>query len=173
VATVISMPSQAFEELVRTHHRMVLAYLRSLLPDHAPIEDLAQECFLVAFRRQADIDPERDFGRWLRGIARMQTLAWWRQRREQPLSAEQFVAIEERYATWFEPETDMLGDLSACLELLSDVLRQAVQAFYLDQLSIVEAAARLGIGGDAFKKRLQRAREELAACLARRRGSTP
>ncbi len=169
------MSDRDFETLVRDHHRMVLAYLRSLLPVQAPVEDLAQDCFLVAHRRLGEIDPGRDAGRWLRGVARMKALEWWRTRRAQPLDDHALAQIESRYDGWFAEQADdehhdALSALQTCLQRLGDLLRKAVESHYLAGRPLAEAAQLLGSTEVALKKRLQRAREELAVCIDRRLG---
>lgn len=61
---------ESFAELVSEHQAGLRAYVRSLGVDDIWVDDLAQEVFLVAFRRQADFRANADYGRWLRGIAR-------------------------------------------------------------------------------------------------------
>jgi RNA polymerase sigma-70 factor (ECF subfamily) len=34
------------------------------------VDELAQEAFLTAYRRYDNLEPDADFGRWLRGSAR-------------------------------------------------------------------------------------------------------
>ena len=67
--------NNAFEILVREYQRMVFAYVMAVTNDKELAEDLTQEAFLVAYRRMADYDKTRDFGAWLRGIARKLVMA--------------------------------------------------------------------------------------------------
>lgn len=61
---------ESFGALVREHQAGLRAFVRMLGADAASVDDLAQEVFLVAWRRMADFDAGTDFGKWLRGIAR-------------------------------------------------------------------------------------------------------
>lgn len=60
---------ETFEAVVREHHAGLRAYIRSLGALEVWVDDLAQEAFLVAYRRQADFRAEGDYAKWLRGIA--------------------------------------------------------------------------------------------------------
>lgn len=61
---------RAFEQLVRRHQRMVRAQLRRLLHgDNAEADDLAQETFLLAWRKLHQFRGEARFSTWLYRIA--------------------------------------------------------------------------------------------------------
>ena len=61
---------RAFEQLVRRHQGMVRAQLRRLLHgDHAAADDLAQEAFLLAWRKLDQFRGEARFSTWLYRIA--------------------------------------------------------------------------------------------------------
>jgi RNA polymerase sigma-70 factor (ECF subfamily) len=62
--------ARAFEQLVRRHQGMVRAQLRRLLHgDAARADDLAQETFLLAWRKLHQFRGEARFGTWLYRIA--------------------------------------------------------------------------------------------------------
>ncbi len=57
---------RAFEQLVRRHQGMVRAQLRRLLHgDHAAADDLAQEAFVLAWRKLDQFRGEARFSTWL------------------------------------------------------------------------------------------------------------
>lgn len=61
---------RAFEQLVRRHQGMVRAQLRRLLHgDHAAADDLAQEAFLLAWRKLDQFRGEARLSTWLYRIA--------------------------------------------------------------------------------------------------------
>lgn len=61
---------RAFEQLVRRHQGMVRAQLRRLLHgDEAAADDLAQETFLLAWRKLDQFRSEARFSTWLHRIA--------------------------------------------------------------------------------------------------------
>lgn len=61
----------SFSELARRYQVPVVHYVRNLAGGrHADAEDVAQEAFLLAWRRIADYDPRFAFSTWLFTIAR-------------------------------------------------------------------------------------------------------
>ena len=65
-----SSDRELFVEQVREHHAGLRGFVRSLGVDPPWVDDLAQEAFIVAYNRLDEYDHDRDFGAWLRGIAR-------------------------------------------------------------------------------------------------------
>jgi RNA polymerase sigma-70 factor (ECF subfamily) len=60
----------AFSELVRMHQAGLRGFIRGLGIDADYVDDIAQEVFVIAYRKRGDFEEGKDFGRWLRGIAR-------------------------------------------------------------------------------------------------------
>ena len=59
----------AFDELVRLHFARVYAFLHRMIGSHEDAEDLAQECFVRAWRSLALYRAEASFATWLHRIA--------------------------------------------------------------------------------------------------------
>lgn len=70
---------EAFEELYRRYHRLVHGVLLARLPRH-DAEDLAQDVFLAAWQRLADLRNDDGFGRWVSAIARNRAASHTRSR---------------------------------------------------------------------------------------------
>ena len=115
---------KSFEILVRQHHRGLLAYALTLVPDAAAGEDIVQEAFLVAYRRLADFDASRDFGAWMRGIIRHSALAWRRAHRQPPIKETVLRDLEQLHMRWSEQAReegqDPLDALRECLSRLAE-----------------------------------------------------
>ena len=61
--------TEAFARFVRDHQASLWSFMRLLGVAPDAIDDLAQETFLLAYRELDSFDDERNFGKWLRGIA--------------------------------------------------------------------------------------------------------
>ncbi|MDN5924466.1 MAG: RNA polymerase sigma factor [Xanthomonadales bacterium] len=67
---LLSNDQRAFEQLLRRHQGMVRAQLRRLLRgDEAAADDLAQETFVIAWRKLSQFRAEAKFSTWLYRIA--------------------------------------------------------------------------------------------------------
>lgn len=163
-----------FEILVREHAEMLTVYLRCVVRDPAVVDDLFQETMLTAWKTLERFDRSRPFGPWLRGIAAKLVLAHRRRMVRNPMLCDEQVLehLETRHLAFSRLPGDTLEDkldgLRQCLELLPETYRQAVHLRYTEGLQGAKLAERLSISGEALKKRLQRGRARLLACLERK-----
>ena len=138
---------QAFEILVRDHHRRILAYAQSLVSDSHLAEDLVQESFLTAYLNLDRFDSTRDFGAWVRGIVRMKYREMGRQRRELPLDEATLEAVESQYSQWDlireQDGPDVFDIVQSCLKMLPELLQKIVRSFYFDQMSCESIASHI------------------------------
>ena len=156
---------EAYAELVRRHQSMVRAVLRRLTGgDAALADDLAQEAFLLAWRRLATFRFEARFSTWLYRIA---FNAWQSERRRtrEVLLGEDDEAIPEPDAGDNGPGPEDRLDLERALATLSDGERAAIAACYAADLSHEEAARALGIPLGTVKTHILRAKAKLRARL--------
>jgi RNA polymerase sigma-70 factor, ECF subfamily len=154
---------EAFAELVRRHQSMVRSVLRRLTGgDAALADDLAQEAFLLAWRRLSTFRFEARFTTWLYRIA---FNAWQSERRKtrEVLLGEDEARPEPEEAGGVGPEDRM--DLERALATLSDGERAAIAACYAADLSHEEAARALGIPLGTVKTHILRAKAKLRARL--------
>lgn len=161
------------EALVRDHQAGVRAFIRGLGVDAAWVDDLAQETFLVAHRRLDDLEPGRDPGRWLRGIARHLAANERRKagRRARLLAG----GLADLLIDRGEPEEagPALGWLEAmrsCLLELPEEGRDLLQRRYADGEAAEAMAARLGVRADALRQKLLRLRQIVKGCVERKVG---
>jgi RNA polymerase sigma factor (sigma-70 family) len=164
---------QAFAVLAREHHRGLLVYARALSRNEATSADLVQDAFVTAWKNLDRFDTARDFGAWLRGIVRNK----WREHlrrhaREVDVDDETLEAWEFQLARWDDSRRsgnpELFDALDDCLQRLPAAMGDAVNRFYYREQSADSIAAALGIDAATLRKRLQRAREALRACLDRK-----
>jgi RNA polymerase sigma-70 factor (ECF subfamily) len=164
-----------FEQLLRGHHRRLLAYALALTRRNDVAEDIAQDALLVAHRNFGKFDATRDFGAWVRGIIRMKYLEWTRAQRLESMSEAQIEAIDAEHREWDraaeEGRGDALAALRLCREELGAHVLETLDLFYQDQRSCADIAARLRTSEVVVRKRLQRARDVLGDCLQKRLGA--
>jgi RNA polymerase sigma-70 factor (ECF subfamily) len=161
--------ADVFAILVREHADRLLAYLRATVPASS-VDDLFQETVLVAWRRLPDYDRARPFGAWLRGIARNiamdhRSRLW----RERPTDDALLDGIDRRAGEHDRADAEefraRVARLDECVAALPDEYRQAIHLCYRNELPVARVAAQVGSSVEAVKKRLQRARAMIAACM--------
>jgi len=155
---------EAFTELVRRHQSMVRGVLRRLTGgDAALADDLAQEAFLLAWRRLATFRFEARFSTWLYRIAFNAWQSERRKTREVLLGEDE--AMPEADAGVPGPGHEDRMDLERAIATLSDGERAALAACYAADLSHEEAARALGLPVGTVKTHILRAKAKLRARL--------
>jgi RNA polymerase sigma-70 factor (ECF subfamily) len=164
--------ADVFAILVREQSERLLAYLRASVPASS-VDDIFQETVLVAWRRLGDYDRSRPFGAWMRGIARNMVLDFWsRAGRERPTDDALLDGIDRRAAEHDRADREefraQLARLDECVAALPDEYRTVIHHCYRLDAPVARIAAEVGANVEAVKKRLQRARAMIAACMERK-----
>jgi RNA polymerase sigma-70 factor (ECF subfamily) len=149
------------------HYPDVVRYGLRRLDGMTAAEELAQEVFLVAWRRRTDV-PEHPLP-WLYGVARRLLANHWRAQRAAPPGVP---LTDTAAADRHDAVTELLAVRSA-LAGLSDDDQEILRLVGWEQLSLAEAALVLGCGTTAAKVRLHRARRRLRDALADRTSPMP
>lgn len=172
VANRMKSKREEFSDLAYQHHRELLVYARALTRETHQSRDLVQDSFVTAWENLERFDVTRDFGSWLRGIVRNKWREQMRKNSKQvAIDDDALEAMEAEMLSWQELRQDggpgVFVKLEGCLEKLPLAQLGAVRSFYYKGKSTDEAAEELEIEGSALRKRLERAREALRACIGR------
>lgn len=153
---------QAFVEIVARHQAMVCGIALGIVANIAASEDVAQEAFLLAWRKIHELrEPER-LRAWLRQIARHVALGYQRRQRghdvleEAPDLPDLSPAPDEQAAS--EEEAALVRD---ALTQLPEIYREPLILYYRENQSAKAVAQALDISEDAVRQRLARGREML------------
>lgn len=157
----------AFGRLVDRYQGEVRACLAVRVGSPADADDLAQEVFITAWRRLADVDAQRPFGAWLRGIALNLVRNHRRLRRHDALELILEPAAEDAADTGGD---GLLAALEPCLERIDGPGRQLLQLRYGDDLPLADIGQRLGRNHSTLTMALHRLRDRLRACIEERIG---
>jgi RNA polymerase sigma-70 factor (ECF subfamily) len=178
IAQILAGNSQLFHELIRPYERRVYIMALSFLRNEADAEDAAQEAFLKAFRNLASFRGEAKFGTWLISITLNEARSRIRHRDTIKMESLDEPADDQGHSLpallrdWKEIPSEALERkeirllLQEAITALPLIYREVFQLRDIEQLSVNEAAAALGISIAAVKVRLHRARMMLQKKLA-------
>lgn len=172
---------RAFEALMRRHNRMLFRAARSVLKDDAEAEDALQCAYLLAFRRIGSFRGEARLSTWLTRIVLNEAFGRLRSRRragvviqlEDATDADGEVPQADPIdAERGQPETAaMRAQTRALIEKRIDCLPEQFRIVFVlravEELSVEETAACLGIPEATVRTRFFRARGLLRESLAR------
>jgi RNA polymerase sigma-70 factor, ECF subfamily len=174
--------SSAYAVLMRRNNQRLYRLARGILRDDAEAEEAVQESYVRAFTHLDGFKGEASLGTWLARIVLNEALG--RVRRRRPTvdiddMAETLVVGEG--AAGFgaaEPSPEQASarqEIRRAIETAVDQLPAAFRSVFIlrtiEQMSIDETAACLGIPGETVKTRLHRANKQLRQALAQRFGT--
>lgn len=161
---LLANDARAFEQLVRRHQGMVRAQLRRLLHgDAARADDLAQETFLLAWRKLHQFRGEARFATWLYRIAYSCFLQAARKRQHQAEAEAEGVAAAQRPAS---EAVALRLDLGRAMRSLSADEQTVLLHVAQLGLSHEEAAYVLSMPLGTVKSHVRRGKDKLKKILA-------
>ena len=179
-ARITAADQAAFEVLMRRHNGRLFRVARAILKDDADAEDALQDAYLDAYRNMSRFRGEAQLGTWLVRIVVNRSLMRLRHTRKDPV----VVSMAERNG---QPDTapaeypDMTSESPAnaavraeirrLLERRIDELPVAFRTVFVlrevEELSVEDVSACLGIPASTVRTRVFRARALLREALAR------
>jgi len=175
----------AFELLMRRHNQVLYRLARSIVKDDAEAEDIVQEAYLLAYRKAAGFRGEASLATWLSRIVVNEASGRLRKSRRRAdiielvpgaagyeEAAEDGMAEFENRAAPEAPDTAALRAearrlIEARIDALPDSLRTVFVLRAIEDLSVQETAAALGMPEATVRSQYFRARGLLREALAR------
>lgn len=172
-----------FEILMRRHNQRVYRAARAVVKDETEVEDVMQQAYLNAFSHLHQFEQRSQFSTWLTRITVNEALNR-RRKLGQYTSFAGMPAQDDEHSGEFmdtitssqpDPERQAYGqELSRALEAAVDTLPETYRTVFMlrdiEGLSTSETGEGLGIGEEAVKTRLHRARALVRRAMTARIG---
>jgi RNA polymerase sigma-70 factor (ECF subfamily) len=162
---------ELFADLVKDYQASLRAFVRSLGVDPGWVDDLAQDTFVVAYREMDSYNPDRDFGKWLRGIARNLVRNELRkQGRHRRILHESLSQHLLNLAGNEEDQVDVtqLSALRDCVEQLPNRSRELIRSRYFEGWDATILADKFEMKAATVRQTLLRIRRQLYQCINQR-----
>jgi RNA polymerase sigma-70 factor (ECF subfamily) len=174
-----------FEVLMRRHNQRVYRVVRAVMNEEADVEDVMQQAYINAFTHLHQFEERAQFSTWLIRIALNEAFA----KRRKITAPESVVRIhfeldDDRRGymdTLISPEADperqayaeeLRSVLEAAVDALPDNYRTVFMLRDIEGLSTSETGEGLGLGEEAVKTRLHRARAMIRHAVTKRIGGS-
>jgi len=169
--------------LMRRHNQRLYRAIRAVLKTGSDVEDTMQDTYLAALRNLDQFEGRSQFGTWLLKIATNAALARMRQRMRvvqlddlpdldvlEPMleSAGDAARTPEQHVL----SSEMMAIVEAAIDRLPYDYRQVFTLRTIEGLDTTETSAVLGLGEDAVRQRLHRARAMLQTDIGGHEGGT-
>lgn len=170
---------RAFECILRRHNRLLFRTARSILKSDAEAEDALQDAYLRAWRALAGFRAEARLSTWLVRIVMNEALGRLRRRGAQVLALDagadaEAAAMDDVIEGDPDERPDraaLRAEVRALMEARIDALPEAFRTVFVlravEELSVDEVAAALGLPEATVRTRFFRARGLLREGLAR------
>jgi len=165
-----------FEILMRRHNQRLYRAARAVVKDEHEVEDVLQQAYVNAFTHLDQFEERSQFSTWLMRITLNE--AFSRRRKLQQADREEKEGVME---TVMSPQPDpehqaYARELHRVLEDAVDALPETYRTVFMlrdiEGLSTSETGEGLGLGDEAVKTRLHRARAMIRRSVAARIGAT-
>ena len=170
-----------FEILMRRHNQQIYRAARAIVSDEFEVEDIMQQAYINAYLHLDQFEERSQFSTWLTRIAVNEAIAR-RQKRKTILSRIENLdedggnAAETMTAQQPTPEHQAYAqELQRVLEQAVDELPETYRTVFMlreiEGLSTSETGQGLGLGEEAVKTRLHRARAMIRRSVSARIGA--
>ncbi len=172
---VESRSVQEFEGWVREHQVGLRAFIRALGADEAWVDDLAQETFIIAYRRMETSLAVTNLAKWLRGIARKLVANELRKeaRRSRlfPSAIAEVLCRQTDEDMALDREFDhLLPPMQECVARLPPRSQELLRRRYAGGENATSLAHEFGMKANAVRQTLLRLRVAVKECVERKIG---
>jgi RNA polymerase sigma-70 factor (ECF subfamily) len=171
--------SALFEILMRRHNQKVYRAVRAVVKEESEAEDVMQQAYLNAFTHLDQFEERSQFSTWLIRISLNEAFGRRRKMRQYESMAQPSSDNDREKNALISPQADperqaYAQELRRVLESAVDTLPETYRTVFMlrdiEGLSTSEAAAGLGVGDEAVKTRLHRARAMIRRAVTVRIG---
>jgi RNA polymerase sigma-70 factor (ECF subfamily) len=163
----------AYADLVKRHQRFVFTLAMRFAKGREDAEEIAQDCFVKAYRSLASFQGQSKFSTWLYSIVYTTAMTFLRKKRVDTDSIDDegtFVQVESHQSAF---DTNNIENksrsfyLNQAIEQLLPDDATIITLFYKGEQSLEEIAQTMGIETNTVKVKLFRARQRLKEKLER------
>jgi RNA polymerase sigma-70 factor (ECF subfamily) len=173
-----------FEILMRRHNQRLYRAARAVLKDEHEVEDVLQQAYVNAFAHLHQFEERAQFSTWLTRITLNEAFARRRRMRQSASITRVQTEIDDRSGEFMEdtitsPQPDpehqaYAQELHRVLEEAVDALPETYRTVFMlrdiEGMSTSETGEGLGLGEEAVKTRLHRARAMIRRAVTARIG---
>jgi RNA polymerase sigma-70 factor, ECF subfamily len=162
--------ARGFVQRLTASQRPLYAFIRSQVYSRNDADEVMQQTTAVLWEKYETFRSDGDFVRWACGIARLEVLAHFRNRRRLRVVLDDNLAeaVADRLAAAAADVDLRLDMLIECMKELVIRDRDLIERHYRSEQSVTEIAAALGVSESSIYKRLSHSRDMLYECIQRR-----
>jgi RNA polymerase sigma factor (sigma-70 family) len=163
----------AYADLVKRHQRFVFSLAMRFAKRREDAEEIAQDCFIKAYRSLSSFQQQSKFSTWLYSIVYTTAMTFLRKKRVDTTSIdddEAYIQIAHQPSGYDENNVENKSRshyLNQAIDQLLPDDATIITMFYKGEQSLEEIAQAMGIEANTVKVKLFRARQRLKEKLER------
>jgi RNA polymerase sigma-70 factor (ECF subfamily) len=170
---VLAGNQAAYADLVKRHQRFVFTLAMRFAKGREDAEEIAQDCFIKAYRSLASFQRQSKFSTWLYSIVYTTAMTFLRKRRVDTDSIDDedtYIRVENQSSAYDVNDAENKSRsfyLNQAIEQLLPDDATIITMFYKGEQSLEEIAQAMGMEANTIKVKLFRARQRLKEKLER------
>lgn len=162
----------AYADLVKRHQRFVFTLALRFAKKREDAEEIAQDCFIKAYRSLGNFQQQSKFSTWLYSIVYTTAMTFLRKKRldTDSIADESYIQIENKPSGYDEYNVENKSRsyyLNQAIDQLLPDDSTIITLFYKGEQSLEEIAQTMGLEANTVKVKLFRARQRLKDRLER------
>jgi len=157
----------AYADLIKRHQRFVFTLAMRFVKVREDAEEVAQDCFIKAYRSLGSFQGQSKFSTWLYSIVYTTAMTFLRKKRVDTDSIDDedtFIQVEERSSAYDVNDAENKSRSYYLNQAIGQLLPDdaaIITLFYKGEQSLEEIAQALGMEANTVKVKLFRARQRL------------
>ncbi|MCO5947431.1 MULTISPECIES: sigma-70 family RNA polymerase sigma factor [Mucilaginibacter] len=170
---VLAGNQAAYADLVKRHQRFVFTLAMRFAKGREDAEEIAQDCFIKAYRSLGSFQRQSKFSTWLYSIVYTTAMTFLRKRRVDTDSIDDedtYIQVENQSSAYDVNDAENKSRsfyLNQAIEQLLPDDATIITMFYKGEQSLEEIAQAMGMEANTIKVKLFRARQRLKEKLER------
>ena len=173
IQNTLAGDQSAYTDLVKRHQRFVFTLAMRFTKTREDAEEIAQDCFIKAYRSLASFQGQSKFSTWLYSIVYTTAMTFLRKKRVDTDSIDDentYIQIENQVSGYDVNNAENKSRsfyLNQAIEQLLPDDAAIITMFYKGEQSLEEIAQAMGMEANTVKVKLFRARQRLKEKLER------
>jgi RNA polymerase sigma factor (sigma-70 family) len=173
IQNTLAGDQSAYTDLVKRHQRFVFTLAMRFAKGREDAEEIAQDCFIKAYRSLASFQGQSKFSTWLYSIVYTTAMTFLRKKRVDTDSIDNedtYIQIENQLSGYDVDNAENKSRsfyLNQAIEQLLPDDAAIITMFYKGEQSLEEIAKAMGMEANTVKVKLFRARQRLKEKLER------
>lgn len=167
IELILGGQTQLYSLLVKRHQRFVFTLALRFVKNREEAEEIAQDCFIKAYKALMSYNRSAKFSTWLYSITYNTSMTYLRKKKVQTLSVydEQIYQQIDQNISNFKAnsfdKTNVHAFINVAITQLNEDDASIIMLFYMAEQSLEEIAKVMSLEANTVKVKLHRARHKL------------